>query len=391
MDYGRRRPVIGIFAHPDDEVFCAGGTFRQWSDDGTHVTIVSATRGEAGQIRDAEIATRRNLGAVRERELRAACEAIGVSDVRLLDHADGHVSETDPDCLTEELASIINEVDADTVVTFGEDGAYGHPDHIAIGEATRRAVDLLAVRGRRIELLRSHFPRHGMSIARRLADWLTSSEQRTLPATSYGLALSLFAEESTTMRFASDDVRIAWFPPRTAIVEQGEPATSLCLILSGSVDVIEEVDGVHRRLRQLGEGDFFGELGISRGHTRSATVVATSNVTCLVLSPDAPSKFAGRGSSAGDEATRADAANSHTELDVMTIDVEGQLDAKLAALTAHRSQYPVDPRIFPRHMLLEMYGKEHFVRTGSTNDHRADRPIVRAVSCDPSERDRPVP
>jgi LmbE family N-acetylglucosaminyl deacetylase len=354
--------AIGIFAHPDDEVFCAGGTFRQWSDGGTHVTVVSATRGDAGQIRDAEVATRRTLGAVRERELRAACEALGVHDVRVLDHADGHVSEIDPDCLTEELASIINEAEPDAVVTFGEDGAYGHPDHIAIGEATRRAVDLLAVRGMRIELLRSHFPRRGMSIARRLADWLTSSEQRTLPATSYGLALSLFAEESATMRFASDDVRIAWFPPKTAIVEQGEPATSLCLILSGSVDVIEELEGVHRRLRQLGEGDFFGELGISRGHARSATVVAASNVTCLVLSPDAPSQFAGRGSSARSEATPAGGTDGHTELDVVTIDVEDQLDAKLAALTAHRSQYPVDPGIFPRHMLLEMYGKEHFVR-----------------------------
>lgn len=354
--------AIGIFAHPDDEVFCAGGTFRQWSNEGTHVTIVSATRGEAGQIRDADVATRPTLGAVRERELRAACQALGVQDVRVLDHADGHVGEIDPVCLTQELVSIIIEDEADAVVTFGEDGAYGHPDHIAIGEATRRAVDLMAVQGRPIELLRSHFPRQGVSIARRLADWLTSSEQRTLPATSYGLALSLFAEESATMRFASDDVRIAWFPPRTAIVEQGEPATSLCLILSGCVDVIEEVEGAHRRLRQLGEGDFFGELGISRGHTRSATVVATSNVTCLVLSPDAPSRFAGRGSSAHSEATLAGAAERRTELDIVTIDVEAQLDAKLAALTAHRSQYPMDPRIFPRHMLLEMYGKEHFVR-----------------------------
>ena len=72
-------------------------------------------------------------------------------------------------------------------------------------------------------------------------------------------------------------------------------------------------------------------------------------------------------------------------------ELEGQLDAKLAALTAHRSQYPVDPRIFPRHMLLEMYGKEHFVRTGSTSDHGADRPNAQGASCDPSGRDRPVP
>jgi LmbE family N-acetylglucosaminyl deacetylase len=362
MNSGPPSRAIGVFAHPDDEVFCAGGTFRQWSDGGTHVTIVSATRGEAGQIRDAELATRRTLGTARERELRAACEALGVREVRVLDHADGHVSESDPVCLTEELASIIEDADPDAVVTFGEDGAYGHPDHIAIGEATRRAVDLLADRGRPIELLRSHFPRRATSIARHLADWLTSSEQRTLPATSYGLALSLFAEESATMRFASDDVRIAWFPPKTAIVEQGEPATSLCLILSGSVEVIEQIEGIHRTLRHMGEGEFFGELGISRGHTRSATVLATSNVTCLVLSPDAPSKFAARGTSAGNEATLAEAVAGHTGPDLITIDVEDQLDAKLAALTSHRTQYPVDPHIFPRHMLLEMYGKEHFVR-----------------------------
>jgi hypothetical protein len=91
-------------------------------------------------------------------------------------------------------------------------------------------------------------------------------------------------------------------------------------------------------------------------------VVATSNVTCLVLSPDAPSRFAGRGSTALSERTPTGDAAGLTELDVMTINVEDELDAKLAALTSHRSQYPVDPRILPRHMLLEMYGKEHFVR-----------------------------
>jgi LmbE family N-acetylglucosaminyl deacetylase len=261
------------------------------------------------------------------------------------------------------LAAIIDDLDADAVVTFGADGAYGHPDHVAIGEATHRAAGLLAERGRPVALLRSHFPQHRMSIARRLADWLLSSETRRLPATSYGLALWLFAEESATMRFANDDVRIAWFPSKTAIVEQGEPATSLCLILSGSVDVIQEVDGVQRRLREMGEGEFFGELGISRGHVRSATVVATSNVTCLVLSPEAPSKFSGRGWSARAESLPSSPDADGTEPPVLAVDVTDQLDAKLTALAAHRSQYPVDPHIFPRRMLIEMYGQEYFVCT----------------------------
>ena len=50
--------LVGIFAHPDDEVFCAGGTLAKYAAAGAEVTVVSATRGEAGQIRDSTIATR---------------------------------------------------------------------------------------------------------------------------------------------------------------------------------------------------------------------------------------------------------------------------------------------------------------------------------------------
>jgi len=60
------RRLLGVFAHPDDEVFCAGGTMGQAAEAGAEVMIVSATRGEQGQIRDPAAATRRTMGAVRE-------------------------------------------------------------------------------------------------------------------------------------------------------------------------------------------------------------------------------------------------------------------------------------------------------------------------------------
>ena len=69
---GSARRLLGVFAHPDDEVFCAGGTIARAAEAGAEVMIVSATRGEQGQIRDPAAATRRTLGAVRERELCAA-------------------------------------------------------------------------------------------------------------------------------------------------------------------------------------------------------------------------------------------------------------------------------------------------------------------------------
>src|SRR5258708_19741427 len=62
---------------------------------GCAVAVVCATRGEQGQIADPALATPENLGEVRERELRAACAAVGVTDVSFLDYVDGHLPEAD--------------------------------------------------------------------------------------------------------------------------------------------------------------------------------------------------------------------------------------------------------------------------------------------------------
>ena len=98
---GSARRLLGVFAHPDDEVFCAGGTMARAAQADAEVMIVSATRGERGQIRDPAAATRRTLGAVRERELSAAAAELGVQHVqvlilngtadRLLENPDGRV------------------------------------------------------------------------------------------------------------------------------------------------------------------------------------------------------------------------------------------------------------------------------------------------------------
>jgi len=74
----RRPRLLGVFAHPDDETFCAGGTLAKYVAAGWEVMVISATRGQAGQIRDPLAATRRTLGQVREREFYAAMlRAIG--------------------------------------------------------------------------------------------------------------------------------------------------------------------------------------------------------------------------------------------------------------------------------------------------------------------------
>ncbi len=128
--------LLGIFAHPDDETFCIGGTLAKYIASGAEAMVVSFTRGEAGQIRDAAVATRRTLGEQRARELELACQALGVQHVRCLDYGDGKLKGIPQTELVGRAVGLIREFRPHVLFTFDESGAYGHPDHIAICHAT---------------------------------------------------------------------------------------------------------------------------------------------------------------------------------------------------------------------------------------------------------------
>ena len=70
-------------------------------------------------------------------------------------------------------------------------------------------------------------------MAEELARWIAESGQRATDRAALQ-AIALFAGESATMRLARDDVRTLWFPPGTCVIEQGEPADALYLILTGT-------------------------------------------------------------------------------------------------------------------------------------------------------------
>jgi LmbE family N-acetylglucosaminyl deacetylase len=133
-----------IFAHPDDETFGMAGTLCRATNAGHPVAVVCATRGEAGEIADPSLATKKMLGAVREGELRHAMAAVGVEDVRFLDYIDGRLPDADPD---EAVAKIVRHLRAfrpDVVVTFPANGGYGHVDHMAIHRLTLAALKAAA-------------------------------------------------------------------------------------------------------------------------------------------------------------------------------------------------------------------------------------------------------
>jgi N-acetyl-1-D-myo-inositol-2-amino-2-deoxy-alpha-D-glucopyranoside deacetylase len=139
--------LVAVFAHPDDDAYGVAGTVALHSADaGFRFVLVLATDGEGGDIREGFPATRDTLGAVRRAEDEAAWRALGREPDRRewLGYPDGGVSDVPFDELVDRVAGILAEEQPDVVVTFGPDGIFGHPDHIAIGAATDAAFHRLA-------------------------------------------------------------------------------------------------------------------------------------------------------------------------------------------------------------------------------------------------------
>jgi N-acetyl-1-D-myo-inositol-2-amino-2-deoxy-alpha-D-glucopyranoside deacetylase len=143
---------MAVFAHPDDETFGIGGTLARYgADPGVRVVLVCATRGEAGEISDPQLATAERLGEVREQELRCACQTLGIDDLFFLGYRDSGMAGT-PENKHPQALAMADEGEAvgkivahirrerpEVVVTFDEKGGYGHPDHMAIHRFAKAA------------------------------------------------------------------------------------------------------------------------------------------------------------------------------------------------------------------------------------------------------------
>ena len=167
------RRLLLVHAHPDDESILNGATMATYAATGAHVTLVTCTRGERGEVIPAELAhLEGDAAALAERrtaELAAAMEALGVTDHRFLG-ADADVAWQDsgmewgpdgvaraaPDVAADafaladvdeaarHLVRVLREVRPQVVVTYEPGGGYGHPDHVQAHRVTMRAVEVAA-------------------------------------------------------------------------------------------------------------------------------------------------------------------------------------------------------------------------------------------------------
>ena len=130
-----------ILAHPDDESLGNGGIIAKYAAEGVKTYLVTATRGESGWFGpEDENPGPEALGRIREGELRDAAEILGLQEVNFLDYRDGELADADSDEVVGKIVTHIRRIRPQVVVTFDQNGLYGHPDHIAICQLTTAAV-----------------------------------------------------------------------------------------------------------------------------------------------------------------------------------------------------------------------------------------------------------
>lgn len=156
--------VVAVHAHPDDEVLFSGGTLADLAARGAEVTVITITLGEEGEVighKYADLESSALLAGFRANELAQSLSYLGVRGEILggwgkyrdsgmagspaHDHSDAQINRREE--VVADLAAALQRLRPHEVITYGPDGGYGHPDHIAAHEATHAAVAQLRSQG----------------------------------------------------------------------------------------------------------------------------------------------------------------------------------------------------------------------------------------------------
>ncbi len=139
-----RKRLMFLLAHPDDETFGPGGTIARYAREGVDITLVTATRGEAGMLGEPPVTDRERLGGVRSAELLRAAGILGVREVVFLDFRDGALAEVPRERIVERAVGEIRRARPQVLVGFGPEGVSRHPDHVVMSAVASEAFDAAA-------------------------------------------------------------------------------------------------------------------------------------------------------------------------------------------------------------------------------------------------------
>jgi LmbE family N-acetylglucosaminyl deacetylase len=143
MEEQSKGGLLLVLAHPDDESMGTGGLILRHTRNGIATNLICATYGEAGWMGKPPGAKEKDLREIRAKELEDAAAALALSAVELWDYPDGGVAKANQQEITQRIWEQISKLRPRAVVGWGPDGAYGHPDRIALGGCTDAAVNAM--------------------------------------------------------------------------------------------------------------------------------------------------------------------------------------------------------------------------------------------------------
>lgn len=136
----KRKTILGVFAHPDDESMGPGATFAKYAAAGHRVAFATATDGGAGRLYKERPRDNRELRRLRRAETVAAAEILGIESLGFLDWHDGDLENMNVLDIEIAIAGIIRREKPDVMVTFHGSGISRHPDHRVLAMAIHAAV-----------------------------------------------------------------------------------------------------------------------------------------------------------------------------------------------------------------------------------------------------------
>jgi LmbE family N-acetylglucosaminyl deacetylase len=239
--------LLLVLAHPDDESMGNGTMVVRHVAAGCEVHLLCATRGGAGWTGRPAGRRPEELTQIRAEELARAAEVLRLASMDLWDYPDGGVAGCDQDEIVERIRLAVQRLQPDVVVGWGPDGGYGHPDHIAIGACTDRAVAgsgrphyQMAIDQLAVEALERALREHGMDSGMKLAPAeRIDAVLDPSPAELATVERAIASHDSQRNRFVDlllSDTRLLFWMARSCYVRVngplGERATDLLPELS---------------------------------------------------------------------------------------------------------------------------------------------------------------
>src|SRR5437016_668986 len=148
------KTLLVIFAHPDDESHGPAGTLAKYAREGVTIHYLCATRGEVGIVDSKLLKEGSSVADLRTAEVKQAAAELGLASVNFLGYRDsgmeGAADNQHPDSLyrapldevAARIATFIQRLRPDAIITHDQYGWYGHPDHIKVYQATRKAYEV---------------------------------------------------------------------------------------------------------------------------------------------------------------------------------------------------------------------------------------------------------